>query len=395
LKKLEEAEGLDGMARGVAYRVSEHFGVLPRDLVMEDVKGLSQDERAKLRVHGMRFGAFTLFLPALLKPAATELRILLWHLEKTKADAVPAGVPVAPANGLTSIAADPAKPDGFYDICGYRLCGGRAVRVDMLERLSDLIRDRVFWKPRLPEEQRPAGSVEGGGFTIVSDMMSLVGCSGEDFEKILVSLGFRSQVRTVPKPAAPAVVADVASVEEMVEAVAEHADVPDAAVAVSDSAPVTDAVDAAPPAAETEQVDVTIWWPKDTGPFRHQNKKAHYNRAARQVPVEGRAPVEGQAPVEGRVPVEGERSNKGRRPFRGPSKDVAVNGDGARKPRFEKRSGGPSKGGRDNGGRSDAGRSERNDWTREERPRKEKPMDPLSPFAALLALKEQMKETKS
>ena len=70
----------------------------------------------------------------------------------------------------------------------------------MLERLSDLIRDRVFWKPRIETEQRPAGSVEGGGFTVVPDMMSLVGCSGEEFEEILVSLGFRAQKRMVPKP---------------------------------------------------------------------------------------------------------------------------------------------------------------------------------------------------
>ena len=52
----------------------------------------------------------------------------------------------------------------------------------MLERLADLVRERVFWKPRFPNEVRPAGSVEGGGFTVVADMMSLVGCSGEDFK---------------------------------------------------------------------------------------------------------------------------------------------------------------------------------------------------------------------
>ena len=60
--------------------------------------------------------------------------------------------------------------------------------IDMLERLADVIRDRVFWRPRIAEEARPAGSVEGGGFTVVPDMMSLVGCSGEDFLGILRSL---------------------------------------------------------------------------------------------------------------------------------------------------------------------------------------------------------------
>ena len=91
-------------------------------------------------------------------------------------------------------------PEGFYRMCGYRVSGNRAVRVDMLERLADLIRDRLFWKPRIPEEQRPLGSFDGGGFTVVPDMMSVVGCSGEDFQDILTSLGYRSQIRQLPKP---------------------------------------------------------------------------------------------------------------------------------------------------------------------------------------------------
>ena len=65
-----------------------------------------------------------------------------------------------------------------------------------------MIRDRVFWRPRFPEEPRPQGSVEGGGFTIVPDMMSLVGCSGEEFQAILRSLDFRMQKRKVKRPAA-------------------------------------------------------------------------------------------------------------------------------------------------------------------------------------------------
>ena len=42
--------------------------------------------------------------------------------------------------------------------------------------------------------------MEGGGFTVVPDMMSIVGCSGEDFQNILTSLGYRSQIRKHAKP---------------------------------------------------------------------------------------------------------------------------------------------------------------------------------------------------
>ena len=132
-------------------------------------------------------------------------------------------IPEPPGQGLTSLPFDAATPKGFYGIAGYRVCGGRCVRIDMLERLGDLIRERVFWRPRTPGETRPAGSIDGGGFSVVADMMSLVGCSGEEFAQILRSLGFRMERRARPAPsptAAPAV-------EEPAGGVAEpHSEMP-------------------------------------------------------------------------------------------------------------------------------------------------------------------------
>jgi ATP-dependent RNA helicase SUPV3L1/SUV3 len=315
--KLETAEGYEAQARGLAFRIVEHFGVLPRESVIEEVKALSQEDRAKLRGAGARFGAFNIFLPALLKPAATDMRLLLWWLQKREEGPVSA----PPNNGLTSTLADMSKPEGFYAICGYRVCGKRAVRVDMLERLSDLIRDRVFWKPRIPEEQRPAGSVEGGGFTVVSDMMSLVGCSGEEFEEILVSLGFKAQTKQVPKPVpvATAVAAEVA-VETLVE--------------VAPAEPVAETPVAEP--APLEMIDINIWWPKDTGPFRKAPERPKFTRPAKS--AEG---TEVKPKFNRRDKY---KPNRAPEPVRPPPRP----------------------------------------------PRPEKPMDPNSPFAALAALKAQM-----
>ncbi len=328
LLKLEEAEGFEAQARGMAFRIVEAFGVLPREQVVEEVKALSQEDRAKLRSMGARFGAFHIFLPALLKPAATELRLLLWWQNHHKGDDV---VPVPPANGLTSTPADSNLPEGFYRICGYRLCGRRAVRVDMVERLSDLIRDRVFWKPRIETEQRPPGSVEGGGFTIVPDMMSLVGCSGEEFDEILLSLGFKSQKRPMPKPAhliaVPAPVLEVTAIEPVTEPSAETPAEP------------TPVIEAPTPTAP-EMIEVNIWWPKDTGPFRHQHEKPkHHHRPA----------------------ANGKDGEKQDRPKHSRSKQD-------NKPKFERR-----------------------EKPAERPPRPEKPMDPNSPFAKLAILKEQLK----
>ena len=80
LMLLQRDEALNGLARGFAFRMVEGFGILPRPSVVDDVKALDQDARGMLRKHGVRFGQFTIFMPLLLKPAATRLRILLWSL---------------------------------------------------------------------------------------------------------------------------------------------------------------------------------------------------------------------------------------------------------------------------------------------------------------------------
>jgi ATP-dependent RNA helicase SUPV3L1/SUV3 len=199
LVKLAEAEDITGLARGLAFRLVESLGVVSRDEVAGDVKTLSQEERASLRKYGVRFGAFHIFVPTLLKPAATQLRLLLWALQLERDGVLNRqDMPEMPGQGLTSAAFDPATPKGFYRHIGFRVCGPRAVRIDMLERLGDLIRARVFWKPAFPEQARPAGSVVGGGFTVVPDMMSLVGCSGEEFAGVLRALGFQAEERRVP-----------------------------------------------------------------------------------------------------------------------------------------------------------------------------------------------------
>ena len=314
LIKLEESEGLEGSVRGIAFRLVEALGVLPREQVANEVKALSQDERGKLRALGVRFGAISIHVPLVLKPAATELRLLLWALQLEKDGKLDlAALPSPPGQGLTSALFDRSTPRGFYGVCGYRICGNRVVRIDMLERLTDLIRDRVFWRPRIAEEARPQGSVEGGGFTVVPDMMSLVGCSGEEFEAILKSLEYRAQKRKVTKapaaaiaaeaaPAADTVAATEAEAEaeiaepvaetevEIVEPVeAEIAEVAEPAAVeepagVEEGASEAEAVTEAPEAEAVggEEIEIEVWWPKDTGPFRRRipDKKPQRREAA-------------------------------------------------------------------------------------------------------------------
>jgi ATP-dependent RNA helicase SUPV3L1/SUV3 len=188
--------------------------------------------------------------------------LLLWALQLKKSGALDiANLPMPPGQGLTSAVFDATTPVGFYGVCGYRICGPRVVRIDMLERLADIVRERVFWKARFPDDVRPAGSVDGGGFTIVADMMSLVGCSGEVFEGILKNLGFRNQKKKIRR--APATVATPPVAPEL-PPVAEIAAVDVEAVMPAEVVPVQ-AIE--PP---TEEIEIDVWWPKDTGPFRHK-----------------------------------------------------------------------------------------------------------------------------
>src|SRR5437868_10409387 len=111
------------------------------------------------------------------------------------------------ASGRTSIAADKEVSRGLYRVVGYRVCGERAVRVDILERLADLIRPALAWRAGSPA-QRPPGAADGGGFTVTVNMTSLTGTSGEDFASVLRSLGYRMEKK--PKPAEPAAAAAAA-----------------------------------------------------------------------------------------------------------------------------------------------------------------------------------------
>jgi ATP-dependent RNA helicase SUPV3L1/SUV3 len=201
LFQLAAAEDITGIARGIAFQLSEGLGVLERQKIAEDVKGLDQPARASLRKYGVRFGAYHIYLPLLLKPAPRVLAVQLYSLkhEGQETKGLEAVERLA-ASGRTSIALDKEIDRGLYRIAGYRVCGERAVRVDILERLADIIRPALAWREAAPGP-KPAAAFDGRGFTVTIAMTSLTGCAGEEFGSILRSLGYRMDKR--PRPAAP------------------------------------------------------------------------------------------------------------------------------------------------------------------------------------------------
>jgi ATP-dependent RNA helicase SUPV3L1/SUV3 len=201
---LNKAEDITGIARGIAFQLIEALGVLERSKISAEMKDLDQPSRASLRKYGVRFGAYHIYLPALLKPAARSLASLLWALKLDNVDlSTLSGAQHLAGSGRTSFPVDKALPRDAYRVLGYRQCGERAVRVDILERLADLIRPALAWRETSPGE-KPAGAFDGRGFVVTQAMTSLTGSAGEDFASILRALGYRMERRAPlpPKPAA-------------------------------------------------------------------------------------------------------------------------------------------------------------------------------------------------
>jgi len=218
--ELSKAEDVTGIARGIAYQLVEALGVLERPRIANELKDLDQPSRAVLRKYGVRFGAYHIYFPGLLKPAARALAALLWALKQDNVDlSALSGAQHLASSGRTSFPVDKQLPRDAYRVLGYKQAGERAVRVDILERLADLIRPALAWRENSPGE-KPAGAFDGRSFVVTQAMTSLTGSAGEDFASVLRALGYRMEKRP-PLPQKPVVTETVAAEMPPVEGSAE------------------------------------------------------------------------------------------------------------------------------------------------------------------------------
>src|ERR1700691_1127276 len=216
LFELAKAEDITGIARGIAFQLIESLGVLERQKIAAEMKDLDQPSRASLRKYGVRFGAYHIYVPPLLKPAARALASLLWAQKQDNVDmSALSGAQHLASSGRTSFPVDKLLDRDAYRVLGYRQCGERAVRVDILERLADLIRPALSWRGACPRT-KPAGAFDGRGFVVTQAMTSLTGSAGEDFASILRALGYRMERRPAPPPK-PAVVESLAAEPDLAE----------------------------------------------------------------------------------------------------------------------------------------------------------------------------------
>ncbi len=174
LKHLKEAieDGrLRGLARGLAYQLVEQFGALDRRAADARIRLLSRNERRTLKALGVRFGAFSLYLPSLLEPKAQLLALAYAELASAAWRPDP--------KTLNPLPRPPPRPEAL-SLRGLRPVGQLVAPIAELERLDALA--RAAW---------PEGA---GGIDATDALLADLGWRRDDAHHILRALGF-SRVR--------------------------------------------------------------------------------------------------------------------------------------------------------------------------------------------------------
>ena len=102
--------------------------------------------------------------------------------------------PESPPPGLVTIPHITEVPGAHYTMAGYHPAGARAIRIDMLERLADLLR----------------ACDSRAGFEATPDMLSITGTTLEQFADLMQGLGYAAEKgeREKVKPVVEAPAAD-------------------------------------------------------------------------------------------------------------------------------------------------------------------------------------------
>lgn len=210
LKDFGDKEEALPESKGFAFIVLENNGSLERREHLKTVQNLNQDARRQLRELGVQFGFYNIYMPDMLKPKPARLLSLL--------NAYGAGgdrKPFIPFAGMTSLANEGDLSSENFDpkaiaLAGYRAVGPRIVRLDILNRLSLMVRQAQEQFAKIP-----GVDTKGRPFQIMQEMLSLLGGTYEDTQNVLKALGYHTETReTLPDLATEAPVEGAAETVE-------------------------------------------------------------------------------------------------------------------------------------------------------------------------------------
>ena len=156
-------------SRALIFQLYENNGVVKRDKINHIIKLIPLEERKKLWSAGIKIGRYHIYLPRMFKPKAVKFRVSLWELYynlNKKND-----VPKFGLNFLINNNFD----KNFMLFCGFENFGNYFVRIDILEKLFIKILEKTAHRK----------------FKIDSEMMNLLGCSKDDFHKLMDKMNYK------------------------------------------------------------------------------------------------------------------------------------------------------------------------------------------------------------
>ena len=155
--------------RGLVFQLYENNGVIKRNNVDKIVRSIPAEDRKKLWGMGIKIGRYHIYLPKMLKPKAVEFRISLWKIFHNLSDQN-----TIPKSGLNFLC-DVKYEKNFLLLCGFEKFKEFYVRIDILEKLFLKIIDNTKDKK----------------FKINAEMMNLLGCSKENFYKLMSYMDYK------------------------------------------------------------------------------------------------------------------------------------------------------------------------------------------------------------
>ncbi len=172
LIKLTDHKVSNQYLRGLIFQLYENNGVIKRSAVENIVKSIPSKERKKLWGMGVKIGRYHIYLPKMLKPKAVEFRISLWKMFYNLSNNN-----LIPKSGLNFLI-NTNFDKNFLLLCGFEKFKEFFVRIDILEKLFLKIIDNTKDKK----------------FKVNSEMMNLLGCSKENFYKLMINMNYKKDV---------------------------------------------------------------------------------------------------------------------------------------------------------------------------------------------------------
>ena len=155
--------------RALVFQLYENNGIIKRKQIEHIVKLISKEERKKLWGMGIKIGKYHIYLPRMLKPKAVSLRVNLWKLFYN----IETNTQI-PRSGLNFIESKNVDKR-FLLLCGFENFKDFFVRVDILEKLFINILNKTVARK----------------FKITAEMMNLLGCSKENFYKLMELMNYK------------------------------------------------------------------------------------------------------------------------------------------------------------------------------------------------------------